>query len=90
MQRRDLGVAVSVMDMAVISGVLAFAELCCLLLGSVRPVLLSSHILLHAAVARSHFFNHTHVCTPMCLCVCVLEREIKHAFLSVYNNVLLV
>lgn len=45
-QRRDLGVAVSVMDMAVISAVLAFAEFCCLPLGSVRPVLLSSHILL--------------------------------------------
>jgi len=53
-QRGDLGVPVSVMDRAVVSAVLALAEVCCPPLGSVRAVLLSPHILL--AIAASLFF----------------------------------
>lgn len=51
-QHGNLGVPVSVMYMAV---VLACAGACCPPLGSVRPALLSPHILLTRTVAASHF-----------------------------------
>ena len=78
-QRGDLGVPVSVMDMAVVSAMLAFAEVCCPPLGSVRPVLLSPHILLARRCCCKPCFLIWCVCACVCvgMCVSVRARERK-------------
>lgn len=72
MQHGDLGVPVSVMDMAVVSAVLAFAGVCCPPLGSVRRVLLSPHILLARFYCCEPFFK-----SSLCACACLSVRERK-------------